>query len=221
MVQDGNGFLPVSRGAPDARTCEAHGAKAETVDLQVSANRKCSALNSGSLGCMLHGAISFLSIRMNRVLHSLGSGSSNRNRLAHNALDLLQRLLREMFIACQSGLFELSRIARSDNGDINRGLRLAPSQHPGDGQLRDGHSLSGRQALQLLDDCDIALEILAVEEPALAPPVICCEGRVWRERSAKQSMRQRTVHEHPDAGGLAIGQDLSLDIAPEEAVGGL
>src|SRR2546421_1755023 len=217
MVQDGDGFLPVSRGAPDARTCEAHGAKAETVDRQVSANRQCSALYSGSLGCMLHGAISFLSIRMKRVLHSLWSRPSNGNRLTHDALDLLQRFLREMFIACKGGLFELSRIARSDNGDINRGL----GQHPGDGQLCDGHALSGRQALQVLDDRDIALEILSVEELALAPPVIRCEGCLWRERSAKQSMCQRTVHEYPDACGLAIGQDLSLDISPEEAVGGL
>src|SRR5712691_3970903 len=143
---------------------------------------------------------------LERVLHSLWSRPSNGNRLAHDALDLLQRLLREMFIACKGGLFELSRIARSDNGYINRGLRLAPSQHPGDGQLRDRHSLSGRQALQVLDDCDIALEMLAVEELALAAPVIRCEGRLWRERSAKQSMRQRTVHEYPDAGGLAIRQ---------------
>src|SRR5437588_5776388 len=221
MVQDGNGFLPVSRWSPDARTCEAHGAKAETVDRQVSANRKCSALYSGSLGCMLHGAISFLSIRMKRVLHSLWSRPSNGNCLTHDALDLLQRFLREMFIACKGGLFELSRIARSDNGHINRGLRLAPSQHPGDGQLRDGHALSGREALQVLDDRDIALEILSAEELALAPPVIRCEGRVWRERSAKQSMCQRTIHKHSDACGLAIRQDLSLDLAPEEAVGGL
>src|SRR5207244_6279563 len=32
VVQDGDGFLPVSRWSPDARTCEAHGAKAETID---------------------------------------------------------------------------------------------------------------------------------------------------------------------------------------------
>src|SRR5216684_1134995 len=212
-MQDCDGFLPVSRGAPDARTCEAHGAKAETVDLQVSANRQCSALSSGSLGCMLHGAIS-LSIRMEHAVHSLWSRPSNGNRLAHDALDLLQRLLREMFIACKGGLFELSRIARSDNGYINRGL----GQHPGDGQLRDGHSLSGCQALQLLDDCDIALKILAVEELALAPPVIRCEGRLRRERSGEQSMRQRAVHEHPDAMLLCIGQDILLDIAPEETI---
>src|SRR5713226_1822250 len=135
---------------------------------------------------------------LERVLHSLGSRPSNGNRLAHDALDLLQRLLREMSIACKGGLFELFRIARSDNGHINRGL----GQHPGDGQLRDGHALPGRQALQVLDDRDIALEIFAVEEPALAPPVIRCEGRLWRERSAKQSMRQWTIHKHPDAGGL-------------------
>src|SRR5712691_10809214 len=97
---------------------------------------------------------------LERVLHSLWSRPSNGNRLTHGALDLLQRLLREMSLACQSGLCELSRIARSDNGYINRGL----GQHPGDGQLRDRHSLSGRQALQLLEDCDIALEIIDVEE---------------------------------------------------------
>src|SRR5947209_7416885 len=102
---------------------------------------------------------------MERELHPFWRRPSNRNRFAHDALDLLQRLLREMSITCQSGLCELLRIARSNNGYIN-------------GQLRDGHSLSGCQALQLLDDRDIALEILAVEEPALAPPVICCEGRV-------------------------------------------
>jgi hypothetical protein len=135
----------------------------------------------------------------------------------HGALDLLQRVLREMSIACQSGLCELVRIARSDNGHINRGL----GQHPGDGQLRDGHSPSFRQALQLLDDRDIALEILAVEELTLAAPVIWCEGRLGRERSAKQSMGQWTIDEHPDAMLLAIGQDLSLDIAPEETLGGL
>ncbi len=154
---------------------------------------------------------------MERVLHSLGSRSSYGNCLAHDALDLLQRFLSDMSIACQSGLCELFGIARSDNGYINRGL----SQHPGDGQLRDGHSLSGSQALQLLHDRDIALEIFAVEELALAAPVICCEGRLWRERSAKQSMRQWTIHEHSDAMLLAIRQDLSLDITPEETVGGL
>ena len=111
---------------------------------------------------------------MERELHPFWRRPSNRNRFAHDALDLLQRLLREMSITCQSGLCELLRIARSDNGYINCWL----GKHPGDGQLRDGHSLSGCQALQLLDDRDIALEILAVEEPALAPPVICCEGRV-------------------------------------------
>ena len=82
---------------------------------------------------------------MKRVLHTLGSRSSNRNRLAHDALYLLQRLLREMSIACKGGLFELFRIVRSDNSHIDRGLRLALSQHPGDGQLRNGYFLSGRQ----------------------------------------------------------------------------
>ena len=72
MAQDGKGFLLVSRWSPDAWACEAHGAEAETVHLQVSANRQCSALCSGSLGCMLHIAIS-LSIRIERVFHLISS----------------------------------------------------------------------------------------------------------------------------------------------------
>src|SRR5216684_614870 len=86
-MQDCDGFLPVSRGAPDARTCEAHGAEAETIHRQITANKKGSAGCSGSLGCVLHIAIS-LSIRMERVLHFLGSRSSNRNRFAYDALDI-------------------------------------------------------------------------------------------------------------------------------------
>ena len=158
---------------------------------------------------------------MKRVLHSLGSRSSYRNRFAHDALNLVQRLLREIYVACQSGLFELFGSARSDNGHIYRGLRLAPSQQPGDGKLSDGQSLSGRQALQVLDDRDIALEIFAVEVLTLAAPVIRCEGCLWRERSAKQAMRQWTIHKHSNAMLAGIGQDLSLDIAPEETVGRL
>src|ERR1700730_10117152 len=126
---------------------------------------------------------------MERTLHTFWRRSSYRNRLAHNALDLLQQTLQEIYIACPGGLFELFRSARSDNGHINRGL----GKHPGDGQLCDGQSLSGGQALQVLDDRDIALKAVAVEVLTLAAPVIRCEGRLWRERSAKQSMRQRTI----------------------------
>jgi len=51
---------------------------------------------------------------------------SNRNRLAHDALDLLQRCLAEMDIACRGGLLKLSRSVRSDNGYINRRLGKHP-----------------------------------------------------------------------------------------------
>src|SRR3989440_12252394 len=64
VAQDGKGFLLVSRWSPDAWACEAHGAEAETVHRQVSANRQCSAGCSGSLGCVLHVAFSFLSSEM-------------------------------------------------------------------------------------------------------------------------------------------------------------
>ena len=70
----------------------------------------------------------------------------------------------------------------------------------------------------MLHDRQIALKAVAVEELTLAPPVVWCEGRLWRERSAKQSMRQWTVDEHSDAVLLAIGQDLLLGLAPEETV---
>ena len=45
---------------------------------------------------------------MKHVLHSLWSRASNGYRLPHDAFDLLQRLLREMLIACQGGLCALN-----------------------------------------------------------------------------------------------------------------
>ena len=65
-------------------------------------------------------------IHPGRNLHPLRRRSSNRNRLAHDALDLLQRCLAEMDIACRGGLLKLSRSVRSDNGYINRRLGKHP-----------------------------------------------------------------------------------------------
>ena len=54
-----------------------------------------------------------------RELHAFRSRSSDRNRLAHDALNLLQCGLGEMNLACLGGLFELFRIACPDNGHID------------------------------------------------------------------------------------------------------
>src|SRR5258708_6223405 len=71
VAQDGDSFLLVSRWSPDARACEAHSAEAETIHRQVSANRKCSAVCSGSLGCVLHTPISSMNWIMREKSASL------------------------------------------------------------------------------------------------------------------------------------------------------
>src|SRR2546421_929007 len=120
---------------------------------------------------------------MERLLHPFWRRSSYRNCLAHDALDLTQRCLREMDVTRRGGLCELFRGAGSDNGHINRWLRLVPSQHPRNSQLRHGHPFSLCQVPQLLDDRQIALEDVTVEDLALAAPIIRREGRLRRECS--------------------------------------
>src|SRR5437588_7340236 len=112
-----------------------------------------------------------------------GAGPPIRNRLAHDALYLPQCGLREMNLACRGGLFELFRVTCSDYGYINCWL----GQYPRNRQLRHGHSFSLSEIFQLFNDREIALKDLAVEDFALAPPVIRCEGRLGRERSGEQS----------------------------------
>src|SRR2546421_8236354 len=107
---------------------------------------------------------------------------SNGNRLAHDALDLLQRCLAEMDIACCGGLLELSRSACADNGYINPWL----GQHPCNCQLRHAHAFLLRQVLQVLHDRQIALKALTLKDRALAAPVIGGKGRMFREPTAEQ-----------------------------------
>src|SRR5258708_32955017 len=147
--------------------------------------------------------------RMECRLHAFRSRSPDGHRLAHDALDLLQRGLCEVHLACLGALFELVGIACADDGHIDAWL----GQHPRNRQLRHAHAFMLRQALQVLYDCQIALKALAVEDRALAAPVVGGEGRLWREGTGQQSMRQRAVDEHADpmlAGvwedGLQIGR---------------
>lgn len=149
-------------------------------------------------------------------LHALRSRSPDGHRLAHDALDLLQRGLCEVHLACLGALFELVGIACADDGHIYAWL----GQHPCNRQLRHTHAFLLRQALQVLHDRQVALKALALEDRALAAPVIGGEGRLWREGTGEQSMRQRAVDEHADAMLAGIGQNLLLDLAPEETVGG-
>jgi len=70
-------------------------------------------------------------------------------------------------------------------------------------------------------DRQITLKALAVEDRALAAPVIGGEGRLRRECPGEQPMRQCALDEHADPMLTGIGQDLLLDLAPEETIGRL
>ena len=150
-------------------------------------------------------------------LHTFWSGSSDGNRLAHDALDLLLCGLREVNVASLGGLFELFRSACANNGHIDARL----GQHPRNRQLRHAHALLLRQALQVIHDRQVALKALALEEGVLAAPVIGGKARLWGEPPGEQPMRQRAVDEDADAILAGIGQDLLLNIAPEKTLGGL
>ena len=118
-------------------------------------------------------------------LHALRRRSPDGNRLAHDVLDLLQRCLAEMDIACRGGLFELLGRACADNGDIDAWL----GEHPGHRQLRHAHAFLLCQALHVLHHHQVALEALTLEDRALAAPIIGGEGCLWREPTSEQSVR--------------------------------
>ena len=58
-AQNSDSFLLVRWRSPDAWACQAHGSEAETIDCQVSANRKGSAGSGGLLSNLLHRVFSF------------------------------------------------------------------------------------------------------------------------------------------------------------------
>ena len=85
--------------------------------------------------------------------------------------------------------------------------------HPSQGQLAGGDPLLGGQALDLLDQLQVAGEVLTLEARLVAAEVVLVEVVGAGDLSGQESPPQRAVGDDADAELAGHGYDVGLEIA--------
>src|SRR5919197_804787 len=148
------------------------------------------------------------------VLNGFRARAAHRDGPLQDLLDLLAIAGREVDVARRSSALDLLRVAGADD----RGSDARRRQRPGNRELGDGPATALGVALELAHDRDVAAELLAREEAAVAPPVALVELGVLIDLAGEETMGERAVGERADAVLAAVRKDLLLDLAAEEVV---
>src|SRR5690606_6879421 len=95
---------------------------------------------------------------------------------------------------------------------------LAPGQHPGDGDLRDGDALGRGHLAQRLDEGEVVPQVVALEAGRVGPEVVGGERPAGGEVAGDQTAGEDAVGGDGDAEFAGGRQDLVLDGPGEERV---
>ena len=98
-------------------------------------------------------------------------------------------------------------------GAGDRHDRGRPRQYPGDRELRWGAVLGCGVLLQLLDQPEVAAQIVALKPRHVAPRIARPHRLDIGDIAGQKSAAERAVGNKADAEFLAEGQDLGLDLA--------
>src|SRR6202030_3295165 len=138
-----------------------------------------------------------------------GSDAGGKHRLDGGQLPGVQAYLKRPEV-----LLEIAHPAGAGNGHDVLPLR----QHPGERQLRRAAALRFRERSHLIDQRQIAREVLALEARVGAPVVIGLEILGALDGAGEKAAAERTVGHEADAEALAALQYAVLGIARPQRV---
>jgi hypothetical protein len=88
-----------------------------------------------------------------------------------------------------------------------------PGQNPGERELRQSAVLCRGMRLQLLDQCKVAAQIIALKPRHVAPCVADAQSADIADLAGQETAAERAVGDKADAKLLTERQDLGFDVA--------
>src|SRR5215469_373376 len=97
-------------------------------------------------------------------------------------------------------------------GTWNRNNIRQPLQNPGDREPRWGTFLGCGMLLQLVDQCKVSAQIVALKPRHVAPRIARAQRRDIGDIASQKTATERAIGDKADVEFLAERQDLGLDI---------